>query len=43
MPRVDTEIFYGSALDTHGETAEGVQWNSTETQEANSNAMSLWA
>jgi SAM-dependent methyltransferase len=33
MPRVDTEIFYRSAFETYGETAEGVQWNSTENQE----------
>jgi SAM-dependent methyltransferase len=33
MPRVDTETFYRSAFETHGETAEGVQWNSTENQE----------
>ena len=33
MPRVDTETFYRGALATHGETAEGVHWNSVETQE----------
>ncbi len=34
MPRVDNDAFYRSALAAHGETAEGVHWNSTETQEA---------
>ena len=33
MPRVDNDAFYRSALAAHGETAEGVHWNSTETQE----------
>jgi len=33
MPRVDNEAFYSSALATHGATAEGVHWNSTESQE----------
>ncbi|MGQ9658820.1 MAG: class I SAM-dependent methyltransferase [Thermochromatium sp.] len=33
MPRVDTEMFYGSALATYGETARGVQWNSVANQE----------
>ncbi len=33
MPRVDNESFYRSALDAHGETARGVHWNSTESQE----------
>ncbi len=33
MPRVDNEAFYRGALAAHGETAEGVHWNSTETQE----------
>jgi SAM-dependent methyltransferase len=33
MPRVDTESFYRSALNAHGETPEGVHWNSIENQE----------
>jgi SAM-dependent methyltransferase len=33
MPRVDNEEFYRTALAEHGETAEGVQWNSAETQQ----------
>ncbi|MBK1717935.1 class I SAM-dependent methyltransferase [Thiocystis violacea] len=33
MPRVDNEIFYRTALETHGATAEGVHWNSVESQE----------
>ncbi|NEV62380.1 class I SAM-dependent methyltransferase [Thiorhodococcus minor] len=33
MPKVDNQAFYLSALQTHGETAEGVHWASTETQE----------
>lgn len=33
MPRVDNEDFYRGALDAHGETARGVHWISTETQE----------
>ncbi|MBK1723773.1 class I SAM-dependent methyltransferase [Thiocystis violacea] len=33
MPKVDNETFYLSSLRTHGETAEGVHWSSTETQE----------
>ncbi|MBV5309433.1 class I SAM-dependent methyltransferase [Chromatium okenii] len=33
MPRVNNEAFYRSALDQYGETAEGVHWNSAETQE----------
>jgi len=33
MPRVDNDAFYRSALIAHGETAEGVHWNSTESQE----------
>lgn len=33
MPRVDTQTFYESALAAHGETPEGVHWNSTESQE----------
>ncbi|AFL72961.1 class I SAM-dependent methyltransferase [Thiocystis violascens] len=33
MPRVDHDAFYRSALAVHGETAKGVHWNSTETQE----------
>lgn len=33
MPRVDTESFYRAALDAHGETAEGVHWNSRDNQQ----------
>lgn len=33
MPRVDNEVFYSSALAAHGATAEGVHWNSVESQE----------
>lgn len=33
MPRVDNEAFYRRALAAHGETAEGVHWNSSATQE----------
>lgn len=33
MPRVDTHEFYQSAIDQHGATAEGVHWNSRNTQE----------
>ncbi|MBN2886682.1 MAG: class I SAM-dependent methyltransferase [Chromatiaceae bacterium] len=32
MPRVKHEEFYGSALQSHGPTAEGLQWASEETQ-----------
>lgn len=33
MSRVDNEAFYSSALAAHGKTAQGVHWNSTESQE----------
>ena len=33
MPKVDHQAFYLSSLKTHGATAEGVHWTSTETQE----------
>ncbi len=33
MPKVDNEAFYLSALKAHGETAQGVHWNSVESQE----------
>lgn len=33
MPRVDNESFYLTAVSEHGETAEGLQWNSVESQE----------
>lgn len=33
MPRVDTHDFYQQALSRHGETAEGVHWNSRYSQE----------
>lgn len=32
MPRVDTDRFYRSSLETHGHTAEGVQWHSEHSQ-----------
>lgn len=32
MPRIDIDAFYRHALDTHGATAEGVQWRSERTQ-----------
>ncbi len=33
MPRVDTDDFYRTALAEHGETAQGVHWNSTASQQ----------
>ncbi|MCG6896021.1 MAG: class I SAM-dependent methyltransferase [Thiocapsa sp.] len=33
MPRLDTTRFYLDSLASHGETAKGVQWMSTHTQE----------
>ena len=32
MPRIDSEQFYTSAIDMHGTTAKGVNWNSRESQ-----------
>lgn len=32
MPRVDTDRFYRSSLETYGHTAEGVQWHSEHSQ-----------
>jgi SAM-dependent methyltransferase len=32
MPRVDTDRFYRGSLQTHGHTAEGVQWHSEHSQ-----------
>ncbi|SFM33515.1 hypothetical protein SAMN05421721_10336 [Ectothiorhodospira mobilis] len=32
MPRIDIDAFYRHALETHGATAEGVQWRSARTQ-----------
>ncbi|EXJ14699.1 class I SAM-dependent methyltransferase [Imhoffiella purpurea] len=39
MPRVDNDAFYRSSLIAHGETAEGVHWNSVETQEVRFRAL----
>ncbi len=33
MPRVDTDSFYRHAMQVHGDTARGVHWSSTRTQE----------
>jgi SAM-dependent methyltransferase len=33
MPRLDNTSFYLDSLTSHGETAKGVQWQSTHTQE----------
>ena len=33
MPRIDNEQFYKSAIDLHGISAKGVNWNSKESQE----------
>jgi SAM-dependent methyltransferase len=33
MPRIDSEKFYTSAIETHGVSAKGVNWISKETQE----------
>jgi SAM-dependent methyltransferase len=33
MPRIDTEAFYRTAMTKYGNTAEGVHWNSTYSQE----------
>jgi SAM-dependent methyltransferase len=33
MPRLDNTSFYLDSLTSHGETAKGVQWQSTQTQE----------
>jgi SAM-dependent methyltransferase len=32
MPRIDNEKFYTSAIDLHGVSAKGVNWNSKESQ-----------
>jgi len=32
MPRIDSEKFYTSAIDMHGVSAKGVNWNSKESQ-----------
>jgi len=32
MPRIDNEKFYTSAIDIHGVSAKGVNWNSKESQ-----------
>jgi SAM-dependent methyltransferase len=32
MPRIDNEKFYTSAINMHGTTAKGVNWNSKESQ-----------
>jgi SAM-dependent methyltransferase len=33
MPRVDTDSFYRNALSRYGDNAEGVHWNSTQSQQ----------
>ncbi|MBB1089698.1 class I SAM-dependent methyltransferase [Rhodopseudomonas palustris] len=33
MPRINTEAFYQRAIEKYGITAEGVHWNSTQSQE----------
>lgn len=33
MPRLDTFSFYLDSFNSHGETAKGVQWQSTQSQE----------
>jgi len=32
MPRIDSEKFYTSAIEVHGTTAKGLNWNSKQTQ-----------